>query len=230
MRKLQLIAIVALIMLGFSGCDKSTVTNEAYPDVFVKTIKNAQGIPVYAAIHSVISYSGASSVSVKAPDGTVTQLVNYQNSGYSFYYEPAEADYLPTQPAAGIYTYTVKFNNDEVLTFPNTLGNSVLAPANISALVKSTNGDTVNITWDAIANADYYQLIINRGTSQLYTISGIHDTSSPKKTYMKLAFLKTNLTAGTSGTYSFVITGQLYEGTDYKYLQAISSATKTIDL
>ena len=157
MRKLHLIALVALIMLGFSGCEKSTVTNDAYPDVFVKTIKNAQGVTVYAAIHSVVSYSGVSKVSVQAPNGTVTQLLNYQNTGYSFYNEPADADYLPTPPAAGIYTYTVTFKNAEVKTYTNTLTNAVLAPANITSLVKSANGDSVYITWDAIANVDFYQ-------------------------------------------------------------------------
>lgn len=230
MRKLQLIAIVALIMLGFSGCEKSAVTNEAYPDVFVKTIKNTQGDAVFAAIHSVISYSGVSSVSVKAPDGTVTQLINYQNSGYSFYNEPAVTDYLPTPPAAGIYTYTVKFNNAEEKTYTNALTNAILAPANISALVKSTNGDTIYITWDAIANVDYYQLIINRGTSQVFFADNLLDSNTPKKTFMKFGIAKAYLTSGTSGTYSFEMAGKLYETTGSQYLQAISSATKTIDL
>ena len=230
MRKLHLIAIVALIMLGFSGCEKSTVSNEAYPDVFVKAIKNAQNITVYAAIHSVVSYSGVSSVSVKAPDGTVTQLINYQNTGYSFYNEPADADYLPTPPAAGIYTYTVKFNDQEIKTYTNTLSNSVLAPANISSLVKSTNGDSVLVTWDAIANVDFYQLIINKGTTQIYTVDKLYDNSTPKKAFIKIGFAKSDITKGSSGTYSFELTGKLYETAAYDYLQAISPVIKTIDL
>jgi len=158
------------------------------------------------------------------------QLTNYQNSGYSFYNEPADADYLATPPAAGIYTYTVKFNNGEVKTYTNSLSSAFLLPANISSLVKSANGDSVYISWDAIANVDFYQLIINRGTTQVFTVDKLYDNNTPKRAFIKLGFSKSYLTSGTSGTYSFEMTGKLYETTDYVLLQAISPATKTIDL
>ena len=38
MKKLHLFALVGLIMLGLSGCEKAKNVNLAYPDVFVQAI------------------------------------------------------------------------------------------------------------------------------------------------------------------------------------------------
>jgi hypothetical protein len=229
MKKLHLLALVLLIMIGLSGCEKAAVNNEAAADVFIKAITNPQGVTVYAAIHSVFSYNKMKSVSVVAPDGTTTQLINYQNAGNSFYNEPAITDYLPTIPPVGIYAYTVTFDDGTVLAYTNTLSDANILPSNIT-LTKTTAGDSVYISWSAIANVNTYQLKVQSATAQVFFVTGLVDNSNPKRTILKMGFLTNNLTSGTSGNYTFTLSGLLFESLDFTYLQAMSSATKDITL
>jgi hypothetical protein len=229
MKKLHLLALVTLIMVGLSGCEKSAVTDDATADVFIKAITNSQGVTVYAAINSVFSYNKIKSVSVVAPDGTTTQLTNYQNAGNSFYNEPAVTDYLPTIPPLGNYIYTVTFNDETVSTYTNSLSDVNILPPSIT-LAKNATGDSVYISWSAIANANTYQLKVQSATAQVFYADGLVDNSSPKKATLKLGFLVNSLTSGTGGNYTFTLSGLLYESTDYTYLQAVSSASKVITL
>ena len=222
--------LVALILLGLSGCEKAKVTNEATADVFVKAVKNAQGVTVYTAIHSVFSYNVMKSVKVTSSDGTIVQLTNYENGGNSFYNAPAIADYTTTPPTASTYTYLVTFNDGEEITYTNSLTSSSLLPANITSLAKNTAGDSVYVKWDAIATTHAYQLKIMKGTTEIYTPSAFADASSPLKASLRLGFPVSYFTASGSGTYTFEITGLLFETTAYTYIQAISTASADIAL
>jgi hypothetical protein len=88
----------------------------------------------------------------------------------------------------------------------------------------------VYISWNAIANVDFYRLKVQNGTTQVFYADGLVDNSSPKLTTLRMGFLKNSLTSGTGGIYTFTLTGLLYESTDYIYLQAVSSASKDITL
>ena len=228
MKKVHLLTLIALIMLGLSGCEKAKVTNQASADVFVKSIKNTQGITVYAAIHSVFSYNVMKSVSVTSPGGTTMQLSDFGAGGLSFYNEPADADYTAIPPTAGTYTYLVKFNDGEEITYTNSLSSSTLEPAIITSLAKTTAGDSVYIAWNAIANIHGYQLKIMRGTTQIYYSDPFSDSAN--KPSLRLGFYVPNLTANGTGTFTFYVNGLLYETTDYVNLQAISTSTKDIAL
>lgn len=233
MKKLQFLAIVALIMVGLSGCKKEKVANEAAVDVFVKAIKNAQGATVYTVIHSVFSYNTMTSVSVASPDGTIKELTNPGSGGSSFYNIPVDADYLQTLPslAIGIYTYHVKFNDGEEITYTNSLSNLTIQPANITSLAKSANGDSVYVKWDAIPNVNFYQIEITKGTTQIYYSDKFYDGSTPLKPNLRLGFNLYNLnSAGGTGTFTFNINGLLYETTAYSYLQATSTSSSDITL
>jgi len=232
MKKVHLLTLIAMIMLGLSGCEKAKVTNEATADVFVKAIKNAQGTTVYTAIHSVFSYNVMKSVSVTSPGGATLQLTNFENGGNSFFNEPAVTDYSTTVPTAGAYTYLAKFNDGEEITYTNTLANTSLLPASITSLQKSANGDTVYIKWDAIATTHAYQLKVMKGTTQAYYQPAFADGSVPLKSSLRLGIpVATLLSSGSgSGTYTFELTGLLFESTTYDYIQAISTATQDIAL
>jgi hypothetical protein len=229
MKKLHLLALVILIMFGLSGCEKKVVTDTATADVFIKALTNDQGVTVYAAVHSVFSYNVMKSVSVVAPDGTQSQLLNYQNAGYSFYNEPASADYLPTIPTIGVYTYTVTFNDGTVSTYTNSLSNASILPSTVT-LSKSAAGDSVYISWTAITNVDTYRLEVKNGTAQAFYADGLADNNIPKRAFLKVGFVKSALTSGISGTYTFTLSGFLYESSDFSYLQATTSTTKQIAL
>ena len=231
MKKLNLLALAALVLFGLSGCEKEKIENVASADVFVKSIKNTQGVTVYTPVHSVFSYNTMKSVSVALPAASSTvQLKNFENGGNSFFNEPADADYLPTLPAAGSYSYFVKFNDGEEKTYTNTLSATSLLPANITSLAKTANGDSLYITWDAIASTHAYQLKIMKGTTQVYYRPAFVDGTTPLKASLKLGFLLSSLTSNVSGTYTFELTGLLFETTAYDYIQAISTATKGIAL
>jgi len=229
MKKIHLLTLVILTMFGLSGCEKKVVTDTAAGDVFIKALTNDQGVTVYAAIHSVFSYNTMKSVTVVAPDGTQTQLLNYQNQGYSFYNEPIATDYHTTVPTAGVYTYTVTFNDGTVSTYTNSLSNIAILPPNIT-LSLTTAKDSVYISWGAIANVDTYRLEVKTGTTQMFYADGMVDSNTPKKAVLRIGFLKSALTSGLSGIYTFTLTGLLYESSDLSYLQATSADTDQITL
>lgn len=222
--------MVALIMLGLSGCEKAKVANDAAADVFVKSIVNAQGATVYTAIHSVFSYNKMASVTAQTPAGQSLQLTNYENGGNSFFNEPVDADYSSTPPTAGSYSYLVKFDDGEEKTLTNSLSSATLLPANITSLVKNASGDSVYISWNAITDTHAYQLKVMKGTIQTFYRPAFQDGSVPQKASLRIG-LPTNAFADIgSGTYTFEITGLLFETTAYDYIQAISTSAKDIDL
>lgn len=231
MKKLHLLTLSALILVGLSGCEKAKVENVASADVFVKSIKNAAGATVFTPIHSVFSYNKMTSVGVTSPgSSSVLQLKNFENGGNSFFNEPVDADYSTTVPTAGSYSYAVKFDDGEEKVYTNTLSAAFLAPANITSLAKSADGDSVYIKWDAITNTHAYQLKIMKGTTEIFFKPAFADNNTPQKANLTIGFLINNLTTTGSGTYSFELTGLLFESTTYDYIQAISTSSKDIAL
>ncbi len=230
MKKLHYLTLIALIMMGLSGCEKGKVANVATADAFVQSIKNAQGAAVFTVVHSVFSYNTMTSVKVTAPDGTSKQLTNYENGGNSFYNEPVDADYSATLPVAGTYTYLVKFNDGEEITYTNALSSTNLLPATITSLAKTADGDSVYISWNALTNTHAYQIKVTKGTTEVYSSAPFVDNSTPKKLNLKVGFSLLNLTSNITGTYTFSIAGLLYETTAYDYLQAISTTTQDVAL
>jgi len=228
MKKSHLLALAGILILGFTGCEKAKVQNEATVDVFIKSIKNDQGTTVYSPLHTVYSYNGSlTAASVKAPDGTITQLTSDPNDpGFSFYTEPDEADYSATLPAtaAGIYTYTVKFDDGEEKIYTNALSSFTLLPANITSLVESADKDTIYISWEVIANAQAYQLKVMSGTTRVYATYPFTSQS------LKIAIPRTSLSSSNSGVYRFHLSGLYYESTTSYNVQAISTAEKDITL
>lgn len=230
MKKLHYLSLIALILLGLSGCEKGTVTDVATADAFVKSIKNAQGVAVFTVVHSVVSYNAMTSVTVTAPNGTTTQLINYENGGNSFYNEPADADYSAIPPSSGTYTYLVKFKDGQEITYTNSLLSSNILPTTITSLAKTAKGDSVYISWNAIADVHAYQIKVMKGTTIIYSSNPFVDNSNPLKPNLKVGFYLNSLTSSVAGTYTFSIAGLLYETTAYDYLQAISTASQDIAL
>ncbi len=230
MKKFQVLLLVSVILVGLTGCEKGTVTNVASADAFIKSKVNAQGVTVYAVVHSVFSYNIMDKVTVTSPGGTTMQLTDYDNDGISFYNKPAETDYSTTIPNIGTYTYVVTFSDATQLTYTNSLTAATLQPAVITGLAKNANGDSIYLSWNAIANTNAYQIKILNGTS-LYTQPAFVDASSPLKTSLRFGFLLSAVTTNGSGVYTFELDGYLFESSSsYEYLQAQSAATRDISL
>jgi len=231
MKKLQVLALVALAMLGLAGCEKATIQNDATADVYVEAIKNAEGITVYTALHSVISYNGnISSASAKSPNGTAISLVaDAIDPGYSYYNTPVETEYLTTLPLPGVYTYTVKFDDGEEKIFTNSLSLPVILPANNMSLTKSVIADTVYVAWDAIANVHAYKVVIMKGTNRVWT-SNLFTVDAPPVP-PKIKLITNTFNSSGSGVYTIKLIGMYFESTlTYENLQAISTEKKDITL
>ena len=228
MKKLHLLALGAVIMLGLSGCEKATVVSQATADAFIKSIKNPKDTSqtVYAVIHSVFSYNLIASASVVSPDGTTMQLTDFTKQGNSFYNAPADSTFSSTIPSIGTYNYTVTFKDGEVLTYSNTLSSSTLLPPSFTSLTKSVHGDSVYIAWNAVTNAQAYQLKITQGTTQIYYIPPFTIAGTTPRVGFPLSILLVNV----SGTFTFELDDMLFETTDLTYLQAVGVSKKDIAL
>jgi len=230
MKKLQGITLIILALFALAGCEKQAVDKTASADVLVKAIKNAQGNTVYTTIHSVFSYNKMTSVGVIAPGGRTFELTNFANAGNSFFNQPAETDYSSNPPTVGTYNYTVRFEGGEEKIYYNSLSSAVVQPAEITSLAKNAMGDSVYIYWKAIADTDGYQMKVMKDSTQIYYQQPFQDVSNPKKLVLRLGLPIAVFSPTGPGTYTFEISGLLYESTAYQYLQAISTSSQNIVL
>jgi len=241
MKKIYIIIFTSFILFGLAGCEKATIIDQASADAFIQSIKNPADTSkiVFAVVHSVFSYNLMSSVSVMAPisatspDSITTNLINYAKMGNSFYNNPVYSASLPTP---GTYSYTVTFKDGQVISFSNTLTYNILIPPNITFLAKNVTPDSIDISWDAVANAQAYQVKVTKGTmtgasaTQVFYVAPFIDLSIPLRTNLTIGVpLSTVLSYGT-GPYTFEVDALLYESTVGSYLQAIGTATRVITL
>ena len=241
MKKLYKFVLVSFILLGLSGCEKATIVDLASADVFIQSIKNPNDTAqvIFAAVHSVFSYNLMSSVSVVAPisttspDSITTQLINYDKMGNSFYNIPV---YSTSLPAPGTYTYNVTFKDGQVISFSNTLLYNILLPPNITSLAKNGTADSIDISWDAVANAQAYQVKVTKGTAtgpsatQVFYAAPFIDTSNPLRTNLTIGVPLSAIISYGSGIYTFEVDALLYESSAYTYLQAIGTSSKAVTL
>jgi hypothetical protein len=231
MKRIQVLALVAFLLIVLGGCEKATVTNQASVDVFLKIKKNSQGTTLYAVVHSVVSYNLMSEVKVTAPNGSSTLLTNFENGGNSFFNDPADEDFSETAPPVGTYSYLVTFKNGEQITYTNSLLAGTILPAAITGLNKNATGDSIYFTWNAIANTQAYQLKVTNGTKQIYYQAPFADISSPLKATLRIVFPLSAIFTNGSGIYTFELDGMLFESTSATdFLQAISVSSKDISL
>ena len=233
MKKLHLLALSILVLLGFTECKKSTNHDQATADVFIQATKNQNDTSqvVYAAVNSVFSYNQMTSVTAVAPDNTSMTLLNYGNLGNSFYNNPV---YIATPPPTGVYTYNVKFSDGQEITLTNTLASNTLLPPRITSLSTNQNADSINISWNAVANAQAYQLKVTKGTGAsliiVYNVPPFMDSSSPLRASLILGVPLSTVSAYGAGAYTFELDALLYETSAFTYIQAIGVSTKDYTL
>ena len=237
MNNLKLIALAIALVLGFTACEKATVVSEATADVIIRAIKSPKDTStiVFAAVHSVFSYSLIAGVSVVSPDGETLQLVDYNNLGNSFFNNIADSVYSPTPPTLGAYKYTVTFKDKEVISYTNSLSSSFVIPPPITSLTKSV-ADTIYLSWKAVLNADGYQIkitktdTITKAATQLKYITPFSDSNTPKKTRLTFAMPRSYFSSSLSNseTYSIQLDALLFENTTSNFLQAIGTSSKNI--
>ena len=241
MKKLHIIIFIGFILYGLAGCEKATIVDQATADAFIQSIKNPNDTSkiVFALVHSVFSYNLMTSVSVQAPvsaaspDSITTNLINYDNMGNSFYNNPVYSASLPTP---GAYTYKVTFKDGQVISYSNTLTYNILTPPYITSLAKNATSDSIDISWNAVVNAQAYQVKVTKGTltgasaTQVYYAAPFIDLSNPLRTNLTIGVPLSAILSYGTGSYTFEVDALLYESTVGSNLQAIGSSTKVITL
>jgi hypothetical protein len=215
-----------LVILGFISCDKVTVTNQATADVFIKSIAY-QGDTLFGVAHSVFSYNGISQVSVKTPQGDTLLLPSEVDKGLSFYKDPSfsSGDFNTTPPASGLYSYRVTFKDKTQTVLTNTLGANFLLPAKIDSFGRSADGQFIVVKWNAVNEAQGYQIRIVKGNTEVI----------PPKIYYQLSPLRvqfpvTSFVSNLPGTFRVELDALLFESAAHQLLQALSVSKDSVQL
>jgi hypothetical protein len=215
---LNRLACGLLVLITFSRCEQTTVTDVASADAFIKTIVN-QGDTLFGVAHSVFSYNGMTSVSVKSPDGDSIQLPGITGNGISIYKDPSltAGDYSKTLPSDGVYKYDVTFRDKSTQALNNTLGADFILPAVIDSLGLSPDGQSVVLKWNPVQNAQFYQIRVTKGNAEVI----------PAKLYspeggLEVQFPISFFSSYKPGTFTIELDGLLFESTAYLLLQAMS--------
>jgi hypothetical protein len=207
----------------FAGCNDDPAPAEAYPDVYVRSMMS-EGSAVYAVAQMVTSYTAMDTVIVTGPVGAPS-LKSYDNTHLSFVNEPASEDYEVTPPMSGTYTYNVKFSNGEELSVSNSITSPFVAPAQNMAVVEVTenNVTTVKLTWDAVANTDYYSIKATQGTTTIYSLSGSLEIGKNGE----VRFPISGFSAYIPGTINFEVVAIDQEEKE-GYVNSLSTATTSL--
>lgn len=215
-----------LVLFGLLACEKATVTNVATADVFVKTIIN-KGDTLFGVAHSVFSYNKMSSVSVKSPSGDSIPLPGNVDGGISIFKDPSltSEDYNKVLPLTGIYTYNVTFKDKTQQVYTNALGANFLLPAVIDSLVKSQDGLSVLLKWRKVEGAQFYQVRVTKGNSEIIPAELISQEAE-----LKFELPISSFSRYSPGTFTIELDALLYESTNYSQLQALSISYGSITL
>ncbi len=214
------------IVITLYACEKSTVTNVATADVFIKTIIS-QGDTLFGLAHSAYSYNRMISVSVKSPEGDSVNLPVIADKGISIYKNPSleSGDFSKNFPATGVYAYNITFKDNSKQVLNNTLGADFLLPAVIDSLNLATDGQSVKLSWNPVQNAQFYQIRITKGDDEVI----------PARLYspeggLKVQFPISYFTGYMPGNFTLELDGLLFESTSYTKLQAIGVTYGTLTL
>ena len=115
-------------------------------------------------ITSVIAYA------TDKPAETYT-LVPWENLSTDFVYETPSAKFNATIPVTGEYRFKVNFTNGDTLTYTNKLTSVVVMPPQISKCSFRTAEKLIDLEWNAVENASFYNLKMYDSQGQIVFIS-----------------------------------------------------------
>lgn len=220
--------LVIMMLLVLLSCNKDNKPDDnAEADVYIKSVL-IDGVPVFGIAHYVLGYATMNAVTVDLPGGMTDQLNAYDAGKKIFYIEPsiAEGTYSNNVPEPGIYYYNVTFSDGVESVFINQLTSSYLLPAEITSVVKSSDSQSVILSWAPVAGVEYFQLSIYK--------EGALKFSSPPFTPPTGNSIDIPISIITSpympGSYTIQLDAIDYESLETGKLHAISSASSSIVL
>lgn len=224
--RIDLFILLIFIFLGFMSCEKTTVTNQATADVFIKSILY-QGDTLHGAAHSVFSYNGIKEVSVKTPQGDTLLLPSESDQGISVYLDPSidGGNYSVLPPSPGTYTYRVIFKDGTKTTLTNILGGNYLVPAKIDSIARSADGQFVILKWEPVKDAQGYQIRITKGNTEVVAAKSYFQLDK-----LRIEYPISSFSPYLPGTFTVELDALLFESSAHQSLQAMSVATGSADL
>jgi len=220
------ILLLLFIIFVFSSCEKTTVTNKATADVFIKSIVY-QGDTLFGIAHSVFSYNGISQVSVKNPQGDTLLLTSKVDDGISFFKDPSinSGDFSTSLPGSGLYSYRVTFKDKTQTTYTNTLGANSLLPAKIDSFDRSADGQFIVLKWNPVNEAQGYQVRIVKGNTEVIPAKSYYELNP-----LRVQFPVSTFTSFSPGTFTVELDALLFESAAHQQLQALSVSKDSIQL
>ncbi len=223
---IKLFTVIIMLSASLISCQKDKVNDNAEADVYVKSIFN-DGEPVFGLVHYVFGYAAMSSVSVQLPGGEEDQLTAYDTGKTIYYAEPSIGlgTYSGTPPTPGSYTYDVTFEDGIEKIVTNELGSDYLLPPTITSITKTTGSQSVTIVWEPLEGAQYFKLFIIKDGTTVYASNPF----SPPSQNTIVAPLSL-IPSYTPGNYTYQLDAVIYESDGSGKIQAVSSASTSIDI
>ncbi len=223
---INLSVFLIIILLGLLSCKKDKPIDLADADVYVNSVLS-DGEPVFGLSHRVVGYAAMTAVTVESPGGTTDQLSAYDAGKTIFYSDPVLqlGTYSSTPPEPGTYSYSVTFQDGTEKVFTNELSALYLLPPTIISINKSTSGQSVIISWEPVTGAQYFQVSIYKDGSFVSYGPGF---APPNGNSFEVSL--SYIPSYTPGTYTFQLGAMLYESDGSGKVQAVSSASQSIDL
>ena len=223
MKKLHVLLGMGLILMGFVSCNtKSSPDYSTTVDVFSQTTVYNNDT-VHGIVYSVITLTPAASVEVQTPDGQTVPLDSYDGSGYSYYKQTPDSLMTSSVPVAGTYTFTVNFSGGMTATDTNTLTSDFLYPPHIVTAEYQSSTGGVYLKWDAVTNADGYQIKVFSGDTQVYNIAPFSGST-------EITIPTSYLSNYVPGTLKFEIIALKFESSAYTSIQTISTTNRNITI
>ena len=226
MKNLFPVLLVIFVLSIFSSCKKNNPQNDAIADVFARSLVFG-GEVGYSTVHSVVSSSTMSAVTVDTPDGITFSLYDHDGTGTAFFKDTSMAGSNPNpeSPVPGLYTYHVTYTNGEQKDYTNTLSDVFLLPPVIDSLYITSDGLRLRIKWEPVAGADAYQIRVSSGQNEIYSWLQFLDPSG-MYTERLIAYMAAYL----PGTITFELRAMKYESSDEMYIQSFGYSSASIDL
>jgi hypothetical protein len=224
MKNFSFLLLIITALLVISSCKKEK--NDAIADVFARSLMY-NGKVGYSTVHSVVSTTVMSAVTVDIPGGGTVSLYDHDGTGTAFFKDTSMVGMYPNPepPAAGTYTYHVTFGDGEQKVYTNTLANDFLLPPVIDSLYIMPDGISLRLKWEPVAGAQAYQIRISSGQNQIFPYLELTDHSQ-----LYNERLISQFASYLPGTLTFELRAMKYESEDEKFVQAISYTSASIDM
>jgi hypothetical protein len=160
----SLSAMLIIISLSlFSACDNDTTEpddpasrhTDAFGDVFIKHVKNNQGVSSYG----LTFYAGGEGLTeavVIAPDGSEYELEAFWKGAGNLRRHPADSEMSANFPQTGEYEFQLDFDNGDAFSIFDTLGTGSIGTVSGMAVQHTPGNDTISVQWNSVAGVDNY--------------------------------------------------------------------------